>query len=127
MSGSRRTGNDRCSAPIVLSAESLRPVAPVNLEAALDGGNNLALSWTRRSRKGFAWTDEIDAPLGESTEQYRVTLAGAQGSAEFDVGEPELVIAATVLAEIGTGPITIEVRQVGDAAASRPATAFLTI
>ncbi|MGN6058017.1 MAG: hypothetical protein ACTHOI_05480 [Sphingomicrobium sp.] len=101
-----------------------RPFVPAWLrnEAA-----EVGLSWTRRSRKGFAWTDEIDAPLGESTEQYRVTLAGAQGSAEFDVGEPELVIAATVLAEIGTGPITIEVRQVGDAAASRPATAFLTI
>jgi hypothetical protein len=118
---------DGGSAGIVLSGESLRPLAPVNLDAGVDGEGNLALAWTRRSRKGFAWTDEIDAPLGESTEQYRISVSGAPGFLEFQATEPSLLIPAAQLGEIGSGPITIEVRQVGDAAASRPATVTLTI
>ena len=115
------------SAPILVSGESLRPISPVDLAAAFDAAGNLALTWTRRSRKGFAWTDEIDAPLGETSEQYRITVDGTQGSVEFEAATPQLVIPAAQIGGIGTGPITIEVRQVGDAAASRPAAASLTV
>jgi hypothetical protein len=109
------------SAPIVLSGESLRPVAPVNLAAAADSAGGLSLIWTRRSRQGFAWIDQVDAPLGESSEQYRVTIFGAEASLELNTSAPALGISAAQLSDAGSGPITIEVRQIGDAAASRPA------
>jgi hypothetical protein len=63
----------------------------------------------------------VDAPLGEAVEQYRVTVEGSGGSIELLVSEPAATIAAADLAAIGAGSVTIEVRQVGDLAASHPA------
>lgn len=34
-------------------------------------------SWVRRSRSGFGWTDAVDAPLGEASELYAVTVSAA--------------------------------------------------
>jgi hypothetical protein len=65
--------------------------------------------------------DEIDAPLGESREQYRVTVTGPLGSIELLSDAPEATIPAADLARVGSGPATVEVRQIGDGAASRPA------
>jgi len=78
------------------------------------------LSWTRRSRAGFAWLDEIDAPVGESREQYRVTITATAASLELTVEEPRVTVAASDLATLGRGPTSVEVRQLGDWAASRP-------
>ena len=69
----------------------------------------------------MAWLDEVDAPLGESREQYRVTLIGAAASLDLTCDQPSLVIPSTDLASVGGGAATIEVRQLGDWAASRPA------
>jgi hypothetical protein len=107
--------------PTIINAEGLRPVAPVHLNASIDSAGNLVLSWTRRSRNGFAWNDEVDVPLGESSELYRVRISGAGGSVELPVTEPSLQVPSADLAPIGVGPISIEVRQVGDACASKPA------
>ena len=115
------------SAPIALAAESVRPVSPVGLEAALDASGNLSLDWTRRSRRGFAWIDGIDAPVGESTEQYQVTIRGAQAAIEFQTAVPMLDVSAAELVQAGSGSITIEVQQLGDSAASHAAELTLTI
>ena len=115
------------SASVWLSAESLRPPAPVNLTAAIQATGDLEVSWTRRSRGGWAWIDEVDAPLSETVEQYRVSLAGATSAAEFDADQPNLAVAAAVVAGVGTGPATIEIRQIGDFAASRPAQLSINI
>lgn len=109
------------SAPITLSGECVRPLSPINLSAAVNAAGDLALTWTRRSRKGFAWIDGIDAPVGESSEQYQVTVIGPEGSIEYSAAAPNLEIAAADLAGVGSGQVTLEVRQIGDAAASRPA------
>jgi hypothetical protein len=115
------TGRDGSSASIQFSSESVRPFAPVDLTAAVDTSGGLQLSWTRRSRKGLAWVDEIDAPIGESREQYRVTVTGTSGTAEFTCGAPAISIPSPALAVAGSGTATVEVRQVGDWAVSRPA------
>lgn len=109
------------SAALDFTAESLRPPAPVNLIAASQGNGGVALSWTRRSRFGWSWIDEVDAPLGESTEQYRVTITGSAGTVELVANQPNLSLAPSDLAAAGTGAATIEVRQIGDWAASHPA------
>jgi hypothetical protein len=79
------------------------------------------LSWIRRSRRGWAWLDEIDAPLGESREAYRVIVTGPLGSIELEAVTPQLKIPASALAAVGSGEASVEVRQIGDFAASRAA------
>lgn len=106
---------------MLVGGEALRPPAPAHIQGGLDGSGNLSLSWIRRSRRGWAWLDEVDAPLGESAEQYRVTVVGAGGSVEAISGVQQIVIPAADLAAAGSGAATVEVRQIGDFAASRPA------
>jgi len=115
------------AATITATAESLRPPSPVNLAASFNGDGDLALSWVRRSRRGWAWLDEIDAPLGESREQYRVTLNGPLGSIDLTCATPGLTIIAGDLASLGSGTASIDVRQIGDFAASHPAQATINI
>jgi hypothetical protein len=115
------TGAGGASASIAFGAEALRPPSPVNLSAELQSGGDLRLSWTRRSRQGFAWIDGVDAPLGEAREQYRVTITSGTDSVELSANEPSLLVPAAILSTLGTGSATIEVWQIGDFAASRPA------
>lgn len=105
---------------VSVSAESLRPPNPVNAAAELLPSGEVLLSWTRRSRSGFAWIDEIDAPLGEASEQYRVNVSGAAGSIELACQEAALTIDAATIAQCGAGTASIEIRQIGDGAVSRP-------
>jgi hypothetical protein len=115
------------AASVVLSGESLRPLAPVDLQTASDAGGNLAITWTRRSRSGFAWIDGIDAPLGEASEAYRVTINGPAGTLDLPTSQPALNVSAADMAALGSGAATIQVRQIGEVAASRPAEITLTI
>jgi len=107
--------------------EALRPPSPVKLMAERQGNGDLVIRWTRRSRQGFAWVDGIDAPLGETREQYRVTIAGSSGSLELDAEQPLATVAAGTIDGLGMGPATIDVRQIGDLAASRPAIFAITL
>ena len=107
------------TASLTFAAESARPLPPTNLSAELQSDGDLALSWIRRSRSGFAWVDEVDAPLGESREQYGVTVTTALSTLELTTGEPSLIITASDLAPLGGGSATVAVRQLGDWAASR--------
>lgn len=106
---------------MLVGGEALRPPAPAHVQGGLDGSGSLAVSWIRRSRRGWAWLDEVDAPLGETAEQYRVTVVGAGGSVEATSGAQQIVIPAADLAGAGSGVATVEVRQIGDFAASRAA------
>jgi hypothetical protein len=115
------------AASIAFRAEILRPPSPVRLTAEFLAAGDLVLRWIRRSRQGFAWVDEIDAPLGEGIEQYCVTLTSALATIELSVSESEVVIAPSAVAELGTGIVSVEVRQIGDRAASRPAQIALTL
>jgi hypothetical protein len=114
-------------ASITFVGESVRPPSPVNLSAAAQPNGDLVLSWFRRSRTGFAWVDEIDAPLGESREEYRVDISGASGSVSLTCDEPTVTVSAADLASLGSGAAQIEVRQIGDLAASRPALLSITL
>lgn len=111
----------------VFSGEGVRPPSPVNLLAELIDGGGLLLSWTRRSRQGFAWLDEIDAPLGESTEQYSITLTGVATQIELASNQPNATASPETLTALGAGPVVIEVRQIGDFAASHPAQTSITL
>ena len=108
------------STQLILAAESMRGPSPVYLNAVWLPSGDLQLSWTRRSRQGFAWIDDIDAPLAEASEEYRVTVIGSSSTIEVEAERPEITIASSALAGAGSGPTTIQVRQVGDLAVTRP-------
>ena len=101
--------------------EAQRPPSPVSLTVDRQTNGDLLIRWTRRSRLGFAWLDEIDAPLGEMQERYRVEVTGSSANVEQDTDQPLATVDAAVVATLGSGPASIEVRQIGDLAASRPA------
>jgi hypothetical protein len=121
--GSNVTAADRAGAStsVTVTGESVRPWSPVNLLATRESNGDLSLTWTRRSRMGLFWLDEVDVPLGEGSEQYRVTLLGDVATIEFTCAEPALTIAAADLATVGSGPAEVAIRQVGDWASSPPA------
>jgi hypothetical protein len=102
----------------LVAGHALRPLAPVDLQATVADG--LALAWVRRGRGGWGWLDQVDVPLGEAREQYRVAVIGPAGALEITTDQPSLTITAAELAPLGAGLATVEVRQVGDWAASPP-------
>lgn len=69
----------------------------------------------------------MDAPLGESMELYRVTILGSREMVELQATEPGLQVTAADLDRAGHGSAIVEVRQIGDAAVSRPAQISVTI
>lgn len=118
VSAAERNGS---TTSVTFGAESVRPLTPVRLTAAMNSSGDLVLAWTRRSRTGFPWLDEVDAPIGEAREQFRVTLTGTSANLELTTEGPAVVVAAADIASLGSRSALIEVRQLGDWAASRPA------
>lgn len=111
----------------IAEGEALRPPSPVHVLAATDANGDLTISWIRRSREGWTWADEIEAPLGEGREQYRLVLTGSGGTFETETASPTAVVSAAELAAVGSGIASLTVVQVGDRAVSRPATLFISL
>lgn len=112
---------------LIVSGEALRPPSPVHLQAGLSVAGDLLCSWCRRSRLGWAWIDSVDVPLGCSSEQYRIQIAGPSGSIELETNSPSATFSQPQLQGIGAGQITVTVTQVGDLAESRPASLQLAL
>ncbi len=106
----------------IVAGEAMRPPAPVHLRADRLANGDLALAWVRRSRSGWVWLSGSDTALGEESESYRVTLGGGGPSRSVTVAAPAFVYTAADQAADGlTGPLTVEVVQLGTSAPSRPA------
>ena len=114
---------DGVVATMVLAGRSILPPAPVHLVATSGVDGSAAITWVRRSRAGWRWIDGVDAPLGEETEAYRVTLTDAAGGIRtIDTDGPMLTVAAP---DLGPRPIAIAVRQRGMFGASDAAATVL--
>ncbi|MDB5696515.1 MAG: hypothetical protein JWN21_2058 [Sphingomonas bacterium] len=85
---------------------SVLPLAPIGLRWTATGEGGAVVSWLRRSRAGWRWLDGVDAPLGEESEHYRVTI----GAREELVTTPAAIVTAT---DRAAGPVTVTVRQRG--------------
>jgi hypothetical protein len=110
-----------------VSGEAMRPPAPVHLRAERRTNGDLALSWVRRSRNGWVWLSGSDTPLGEESESYRLTLAGAGFERRLTLASPDYLYTAPEQAADGwAGPLAIEVVQLGTSAPSRPAALVTT-
>ncbi|MFM5895187.1 MAG: phage tail protein [Novosphingobium sp.] len=108
---------------IALRGIGARPLAPVHAKAVRGGASAIELSWTRRSRGGWTWTDGVDLPLNEQNEAYTVTFGtGTAVAASWDCPGPNLSISAAVygslIAAMPSG--TFAVRQHGDRGVSEP-------
>jgi hypothetical protein len=112
---------DAASASRVVEAEVLRPPSPVHLTAVEAPDGSLVISWIRRSRQGWGWTDGVETPLGEETERYRLTLAGPDFERAVETSVPGYIYTSVERAADGPGPLVVEVTQTGNLAASRAA------
>ena len=119
---SARPGDSEPPVSGLAAGEALRPPWPVHLTAAQSAGGQIEASWVRRSRHGWAWLDDMDSPVGEARELYRVAIDGTNGRIEAETGAPAIVFTAAQLAPLGSGAATLSVQQLGDLATSRAAT-----
>jgi len=111
----------------VIAGDAMRLPSPVRLTAKRDAAGNIHCAWVRRSSQGWSWLDNVDAPLGCSTETYRVTLTGAAAAIQVESSNADVDFPAAQVAALGAGEVEITVEQVGDLAVSRPATLSITI
>lgn len=109
--------------PVVAFTEvqkgGLTPLPPVHFNWRREAGF-IHLSWIRRPRTYVAWQDEVDVPLVEQQQRYRLTTAKGENLAEPAITEVSLPIADLALRLAGAAQIDIELRQVGDYAVSQP-------
>lgn len=72
-------GQSIASTPAVslyVTGDEFRPYSPVQLTKSRDGSFNLTLSWIRRARTNYELQDNQDEPLGETSENYNITILG---------------------------------------------------
>ncbi|RXZ64876.1 phage tail protein [Pelagerythrobacter rhizovicinus] len=113
--------------PVAAQIESAgvtrRPLAPVHPRATVLPSGALSLRWIRRARGGWTWPAEIELPLVEEAELYRVGIGPVEAPlASWEVAEPRLVIEADDLAALSAAHpgAAVWVRQIGSFAASDP-------
>ena len=119
-----RAPGDSAAPPSVArdaNGEAMRPLSPAHLRASLLADGSLALSWVRRSRLSWAWLDEVEAPNDATVDGFRIRASRGGGFVERDVTASMTSLSAAELSALGTGPVTVEVRQIGALATSRPA------
>ncbi|HEY0625483.1 MAG TPA: phage tail protein [Allosphingosinicella sp.] len=103
-----------------VTGETVRPPAPVHLQALRLANGDVAISWIRRSRGGWNWASGSDTPLGEEREAYLVEIRGAGAARTETVGEPGFLYGAADQDTDGNeGALQISARQLGRAASSR--------
>ena len=98
---------------IGLSRRALMPVAPVMRVLPDDSWQ---LCWTRRARGQWTWPEDVEVPLVEEQELYRIGFGPTESPFAFwSAEEPQFVLSpaerATLLA--GHGPSDVWVKQVG--------------
>ena len=87
----------------------------------MSGGRRKVRPRLQGSRLGWAWIDDVDAPLGCSSEHYNVQLQGSLSFLELETDSANAKFAAADLAPLGSD-LTLNVTQIGDFAISRTAT-----
>ncbi len=116
---------ERSEASVHLSdaGASLRPLPPVHPRASLSASGGLDLRWTRRARGAWAWPDEVDAPLVEQTESYRLGIGPRdQPHRNWVISAPSFRFPAEELAALRIiyPSEQLWVRQIGTFAQSDP-------
>lgn len=105
------------AATVLLTGASVAPPSPVHLRLQRDADGKRRLDWIRRSRAGWTWVDGLDAPLGEESERYGITIArpdGATRSVEATVPwlalDADEAVAAVTVVQLGTLAVSAPAR-----------------
>ena len=115
-----RGGSAVESVAVPAAAAALRPLAPVRGRIRPDGAGGLRIDWVRRSRVDTGWRDQVDVPLGEASESWRIALdSPVAGVGPWQASVPSLDLDAAEVAAIPAGRV-LEIRQLGDFALSPP-------
>lgn len=90
---------------------SLMPLAPVNLRRTVGTGNQITVTWDRRTRMACTFTGAagISVPLGELTEAYEVDvvlIAGSVLKRTLSVTSASAIYTAAMQTTDGIGPST---------------------
>ncbi|ODP37038.1 phage tail protein [Sphingomonas turrisvirgatae] len=100
------------------NGSSCTPPSPVALQALFNNDGSVDLTWVRRSRSGWRWTDGADVPLGEEAERYQVRIVPSSGTPTIiETSIPMIALSADAWGE----GIDVEVRQGGNHGLSPPA------
>lgn len=67
------------TAAIQLRGLAKRPLSPVHGKCSVLGNGDRLITWTRRARAAWLWSDGLDAPLNEQGELYSITFEAASG------------------------------------------------
>ncbi len=109
------------SAAIFANGEGLRPMSPCHFDVSV-GGGFYTLRWVARRAASIGWTasvaDEVEAV------SYALSVRRGTGVLTRVTTVPTLVIVATEVDALGTGPVQFEVIEQG-AVPSRPASLTL--
>lgn len=117
-----RDDGDGVATSLTLFGEAMRPPAPVHLRSERQANGDVALSWLRRSRRGWAWLNGTDTPLAEEREAYRIEIAGPGFVRTAELSSPRhLYTLAEQMADDASGAIQVRVTQLGTHGSSRPA------
>ncbi len=97
-------------------AGPLKPLSVVHVEGLRDGGNNLTITWTRRSRVAQeAPYAGASLPLGEETEQYEIAVMDGVTEKRVLTATSETVVYTAAMAATDglapTGPVTFRLYQ----------------
>lgn len=109
----------------LVGGEAMRPLSPAHLRAAIAPYGSLRCTWVRRSRRGWACLDSVDAPLDCSSERYRIAVSSGVSRIALETTLPEAEFHASDLVTFQGGPAEVSVVQVGDVAVSHAATLII--
>jgi hypothetical protein len=107
----------------IVLGRGVRPPRPIALDAQRLADGTIRVSWIRRSRSGWAWLDGADAPLGEESERYRLSLAsdGIERVVEIPAGLFDYPSGEQPAALLSGGhALTVSVAQLGRLGPSLP-------
>lgn len=103
-------------APLSNPGLSRRPAMPVAPRGTVYPNGSLQFCWTRRARGYWRWSDALEVPLVEETEEYLVGYGPIETPAMmWRMSEPTFLLAAADKMELVAqhGPANLWVRQIG--------------
>lgn len=108
------------SRSIAEPGRALKPWSPVHPRFGFGQNGDLEIGWTRRSRAGLIWPDQVEIPLAEEAERYRVLIGNQVWS---EPAAPTVTISAADIQayrDLGASSLSVEIRQIGQHNISDP-------
>ena len=114
------------SAECTVSGEAMWPLSPCHLQLRREC-NTLHVNWAGRSRRNWAWSDEIDDDDALNVKRFRVSLSGPGGSVEVETPARSVAFDLEAIAAESGEVVTVSVSTVGLRALSRPRNTSFTL